>query len=164
MARLILLTAVALAIYIGYQLLKQPSKENKQKIWQAAIILLVVILLLLAATGRLHWIGAVIGALLAGLRASWPWLKRFLPLLFAAKVKSSQSQQDNQQNNHQSNPTDDLPTSRAQALEILGLDETATEEEIIQAHRRLIQKYHPDKGGSEYIAARINKAKDILLD
>lgn len=53
---------------------------------------------------------------------------------------------------------------REEALSILGLDSSASEEDIIAAHRRLIQKVHPDRGGSDYLASRINQAKDSLLD
>ncbi len=50
-----------------------------------------------------------------------------------------------------------------EALGVLGLDESASRDDIIDAHRRLIQKMHPDRGGSTVLAARINEAKDILL-
>jgi hypothetical protein len=53
--------------------------------------------------------------------------------------------------------------SRAEALKVLGLEEGATQEQIRAAHRRLILQIHPDKGGTSYLAAKINEAKDVLL-
>jgi hypothetical protein len=53
--------------------------------------------------------------------------------------------------------------TRAEALAVLGLAEGAGDEEIKAAHRRLIQRVHPDAGGSADLAARINRAKDVLL-
>lgn len=55
------------------------------------------------------------------------------------------------------------PSSRAEALAVLGLQDDATEEDITAAHRALIQKCHPDRGGNDYLAAKINQAKDQLL-
>ena len=53
--------------------------------------------------------------------------------------------------------------TREEAMEILGLKEGATREDVVKAHRRMMQKVHPDRGGSDYLASQINKAKDTLL-
>lgn len=53
--------------------------------------------------------------------------------------------------------------SLAEAYEILGLDESATAEDVRAAHKRLMKHAHPDNGGSTWLAQQVNEAKDVLL-
>lgn len=53
--------------------------------------------------------------------------------------------------------------TRREALQILGLREGASKEQIRDAHRRLMRLNHPDNGGSTMIATKVNEAKDFLI-
>src|SRR4051794_34001780 len=55
------------------------------------------------------------------------------------------------------------PMTRDEAYQVLGLQQGASESEIRAAHRRLMRGAHPDSGGSDWLAARINQARDVLL-
>tara|TARA_B100000575_G_scaffold57403_1_gene43239 strand:- start:229 stop:705 length:477 start_codon:yes stop_codon:yes gene_type:complete len=50
-----------------------------------------------------------------------------------------------------------------ESYKLLGIDENASKEVIIKSHKELIRKLHPDKGGSSYLSAKVNEARDIIL-
>ena len=94
--------------------------------------------------------------------ASIQLLERFLDKYFDENWRETyQSSSDRYENN---NDYSSDSISRAQALKILGLVEPVTDEQIKEAHRRLILANNPDRGGSTFLATQINKAKDVLLE
>ncbi len=55
------------------------------------------------------------------------------------------------------------PMTYSEALEVLGLQPGVSREEIVEAHRKLIAKVHPDRGGVDWMATKLNQARDVLL-
>jgi len=90
----------------------------------------------------------------AGLPLMETYLDRRLGPEWREQAAASATPPDSQQNGMM---------SREQAYDVLGLSPGASEAMIREAHRRLMKKMHPDQGGSNYLAAQINRAKDILL-
>lgn len=120
-----------------------------------------ILLVFLVATGRLNWLFALVGLFAAFLSRLFPILIRYSPVLQRLwYLYLAKRQREPGKRNYTENKA---TMSIQEAYEILGLDNGASEQEIIQAHKRLIQKVHPDRGGSDYLAARINLAKKTLL-
>lgn len=116
----------------------------------------------------MSWLVVAGGVLLTALRALAP-LMRFLPLLqllqrgarvgggsWAGNARASGSTEGS------AGPARPRRMTRQEALQVLGLDERATPEDVQREYRRLMRKVHPDLGGSSYLAAKINEAKDVL--
>jgi hypothetical protein len=80
-------------------------------------------------------------------------LESYLQRRFGDSFEGSQSQA----------PESSGQMTENEALAVLGLESDASREQIIEAHRRLMQKLHPDRGGNDYLAAKVNQAKDLLL-
>ncbi len=106
-------------------------------------------LLVLVLTGRISWLFALFSAAV-------PWINR------ALIAKRLWHQFSPRQPNNKTVPPSTAMT-REQAYKILNLDPNANRQDIIDAHRKLIRKVHPDRGGSDYLSAQINQAKDVLL-
>ena len=85
------------------------------------------------------------------------YLDRLMPDWRAEARRSGSAGSD--KNN--SRPADAM--TRAEAYEVLGLSWGAGEADIREAHRRLMMKLHPDQGGSTYLAAKLNRAREVLL-
>jgi hypothetical protein len=235
--RLILLLTVGLIVWIVYKRVSAlPATQRKSAYLKIGAVSLLVIVVLATITGRMHWLGAAITALVVGATRLLPSLIRLFPMLqwlkgqqaSAATGGSQQSRVETKllrmtldhsngdlhgevlEGEHQGKQLDELerpqledllnwcrgrdadsarllesylhkrfgadfssgdtppPQSnsnmpRSEALAILGLQEGADKEAIVDAHRRLMQKLHPDRGGNDYLAAKLNQAKDILL-
>tara|TARA_B100000029_G_scaffold502234_1_gene577166 strand:+ start:476 stop:853 length:378 start_codon:yes stop_codon:yes gene_type:complete len=125
---------------------------------------------MLTASGRLHWIVAAATAILPFLRAAAVPLLRFalqafrwIPLLRVLRSHLGKDQRSKREQTQYQQRTGNT-LSKEEALQILGLSAHPSREEIILAHRKIIQKLHPDRGGSNYLAQQVNEAKRILLD
>jgi hypothetical protein len=85
-------------------------------------------------------------------------LEAYLDRRFSGWSETQEGQREGRGNNGAGSTM-----TRREAYEILGLPEGAAADDIIHAHRTLMKKFHPDHGGSTALAARVNQAKDVLM-
>lgn len=229
MPRLILLLAVIGGLWYWWSVVKGLSAEERRSfLWRTTFWGVLTLSIILVASGRMHWVGAGIAALIPLSKAVLGMSLRVLPFLrILSRFKSSPSQfrtksllvtvnfatkqmsgevlageytgktlselttddmellsasfrandresfvllqayrlrngdsAHESSGEYQSSGYSDLSTE--ESYKILGLEVNASKEDITKAHKRLIQRLHPDRGGSDYLAAKINAAKDKL--
>jgi hypothetical protein len=234
MPRILLIVATFFILWYGWQQLQRLPPADRGRVIRKWVIAAVIgLAFFLAATGRLHWVGAIIAASLPVIGRLLMIIIRLLPMAgawmrarnkrFPSRIRTkgleltidlqngqvngqillgpytgqalaalAQQQLQEQldwfrQNDRQSALLLNAflaykgrpgaqeqeesgsahagveTTSREEALQILGLQEGASRADIVYAHKRLIQKLHPDRGGNDYLAAKVNAAKDTLL-
>ena len=164
MARIILLIAVGIFAYVAWQKFKASEPRQRRKLLlQWLLIGLALAAVLLAISGRLHWVGAAIALVLPVLGKGLSMLARHLPWLAPLLAKRAQAQQQQDQHQDGPNAAKSPPLTEQEARKILNVGANADRDEIVAAHRKLIQKLHPDRGGSDYLASRVNAAKELLL-
>lgn len=158
MARIVILLAMAFLGYLLWnELKKRSAKQRRQLLFRGALFGLLGVILVLAATGRVHWIMAALAAALPFAKVLFNLLSRAFPFL---QVWMKHRQQGDGQ---ATTPNSHTQLAEEEAWQLLGLEPGASREEVIQAHKRLIQKVHPDRGGNDYLASKLNAARDLLL-
>ena len=181
--RLLLLLLLLLLAYWAVAYLSRRfglSRGRRRLLWLFAVFVLTVAALVLLGRLPVHAILAPIGVAFAFLLRLLPALFRWLPLWGMLRRWLGSRQGGYYDGGASSasggaggggsagdpnSPAADSPAvmTRSQALQILGLPPEADREAVIKAHRSLMGRLHPDRGGSDYLAKRINQAKDFLL-
>ncbi len=144
MPYVLLVIGAALGLFGLYKFfVSAQPKQIAAFLGAAVFFVLTAALFFMAVTGRLP-------AALAIVVAIWPLALAWLKAKNPRAGKSAKAP-----------PTQ--PMSRSEALEILGLPEKATALDIEEAYKRLMLKVHPDQQGSDWMAAKLNEARDLLL-
>ncbi len=156
--RLFLVAVGLVGLWLALRwLTKAPPHKVKKALVLGGLGLLVVTGVVLVATGKLAGLFAVA----AGLS---PWVARAMRLHALWRGFQRMTGDKTSPKPGEASPANvDSTMTRAQAHEILGLRPGASEDEIQEAYRRLMRANHPDSGGSTWIAARLNQARDLLL-
>lgn len=235
MSQLLLILFIILAFWVGRRQLSRltPSQRATWK-KKTPLIVVLAIILLLTMTGRLHWLGLALAAVLFSVKflvtaitRGWPLWRMYRKLRggdgvsrmetaslrmmmdmdrghldgevldgpFQGRALSALSREELdelmawlkprekesrlilhayllrrfQTGGETSGSAYETPVTAAEVTEheawqVLGLKPGASHDDIVKAHRTLIQKLHPDRGGNNYLAAKVNAAKDVLLN
>lgn len=157
MMPIVLILLLLVAFFGLRELLRAATHKPGTPVRKPMIVLGVIALAVLAF--RIGWIVPLTGALGVALARLAPTMIALSPLL--RRLKNGQAPGEAGQDSRP--PSSNGGMSRQEAYQILGLSPGASREEILAAHRRLMQKMHPDRGGSDYLAVKINQARETLL-
>jgi hypothetical protein len=151
--QLVLLVLGALLLILAFKAWKGRDAPGRTRLtrWLPTVLTAAALLFVLYRT-RAHWLVLVGAAVLPLLRLAAPLLLRLLPGLGRARARRQPGA-----------PARGSPMSRTEALEILGLEEGASRDDVLNAYRTIMKRIHPDHGGPTYLAAKVNQAKDVLL-
>lgn len=156
-----LLFTFIIILIVGFRcwaaLKKHSAKERKKLAIKSTIYVLITIIILLAISGRISWIVAAGAALIPIVKIIFIFIWKSLPLIQVwMRTRGARG-------NRTSSVDTNNKITKSEAWEILDLEPGSADEKIIQKHRELMQKLHPDRGGSNYMASKLNLARDVLL-
>lgn len=148
MPYLILIIGALIGIYALMKFFQSATPDQVVSLMQAIFaILLLGGCLFLALTGRIGPAVAIAGALIP---------------MFAHFAFKKRKKNENLSGAYAQKQFSGI-SSRKEALEILGLEEDASDEDVQSAYKALMKKVHPDQGGSDYLAQKLTAARDFLL-
>ncbi len=157
----LVLLLIIIAFFALRRFLKTPPAQIAPYTKILGLGIVGMILIYLGATGRLNWLFALAGVAVAFMFRLIPVLLHYAPQLHRLWAEFNAAKQGTSSYQRTSSPSGKMTIE--EAYEVLGLKMGASKQEIVEAHRKLMQKIHPDRGGSDYLAAKINLAKKILL-
>lgn len=149
------LAAIGLMLLMRWLSLTPANQAKRTMAWTLAG-LVIVAAVFLALTGRLAWAGAAVSTLI-------PWGMRALRAHALWREAKRYFGNSRQQGEARASAPNNGRMSADQAYAILGLKPGASNDDIQIAYKRLMQKMHPDAGGSSALAAQVNEARDVLM-
>lgn len=143
------------------------AEKKKAATWKMVLVVGGAVLLFMVLTGRVHVLTAAVAALVPLLR-KLPALLKFAPMMNRMYRQQQPSGNDGSgaggaRSGGAGQRGGAGEMSVREACDILDVSPDCSDDEVIMAHRRLMQKIHPDRGGNDYLAAQVNEAKATLL-
>lgn len=154
---LVIVVIIAFIYFLKY-FRSIPSADKPKAAIRYGLYIAAVVVIGLVLTGKLHWIAAGIAGLLPIAQRLFTTGIRFMPYLKQFYTfKNKQSEPSTPPAQESNNMTVD------KAKDIFGFKTVDSSEQVTKRHRELMQKNHPDRGGSDYLAAQINEARECLM-